>query len=210
MTITVLSDVVLLNGPIQASVKGRNTRKNQRVSSASGQEWINIGPQDKTIREFDIELGPVRRALWIQLESLHEVTEAGAYGFLLQDPKDCTVSGTAGIVAAQTGGGYQAFKRYTEPTSGRHKDRKITRIRAAGLQVFVNGVSTSFTVDANTGTFTSITGNPAANTVTWTGVFYVPVHFLNDTIDWQMDVAGTDPEGRFIAGPSVTLREILE
>jgi uncharacterized protein (TIGR02217 family) len=210
MTITVLSDVVLLESSIEADVKGRNTRKNQRVSSASGSEWINIGPQDKTIREFDIHLAPVRGLLWQLLEALFEVTEGGAFGFLLRDPKDFEVSGTDGVVAAKTGGGYQAFKRYTEPSSGRHKDRKLTRLEAASLQVFVNGVSTSFTVDANTGTFTSIAGNPAANTVTWTGQFYVPAHFLNDLIDWEMVAGGGSVDARFIAGPMVTLREILE
>jgi hypothetical protein len=93
--------------------------------------------------------------------------------------------------------------------SNRHKDRKLTRLKASTITVFVSGVATSFTVDGNTGIFT-ITGNPSAGLVTWAGQFYVPVHFMNDQIDWDMVVAGQDPDGRFYAGPMVTLQEIRE
>jgi hypothetical protein len=45
--------------------------------------------------------------------------------------------------------------------------------------------------------------------LTWSGDFYVPVHFANDEIDWEMILGGTY-DTRLIAGPSVTLQEVRE
>jgi uncharacterized protein (TIGR02217 family) len=208
MSVTVFPDLVLTNQWIEGGVKGRQIRKNQRVSTTNGFESINI-VWDRTLREYDIGIGPLRRSTWQQLETLHEVTEGGAYGFLLLDPKDSTVTVAQGRVAALTGGGYQLYQRKTETVSTRYKDRKITRPKAASVLVYVSGVLTGATVDAETGQLT-ITGNPDAATVTWSGIFYVPVHFLSDTIDWEMLVHGPDPDSRFIAGPLVTLQEIRE
>jgi uncharacterized protein (TIGR02217 family) len=209
MSLIVFNDVVMSNQVLEAGIKGRQIRKNQRVRTANGFESINVGPQSRTMREYDVGIGPLRRAAWQQLEALHEVTEGGAYGFLLIDPKDSTATGGEGVVADLGGGTYQLYKRYTERVSGRYKDRKITRPKTASITVLVSGTPATATIDATTGTLT-ISGNPAANTVTWTGSFYVPVHFLNDQIDWELVAAGVDPEGRFLTGPMVTLQEIFE
>ena len=48
-----------------------------------------------------------------------------------------------------------------------------------------------------------------ADTLTWSGEFYVPVHFANDDIDWEV-VVGGGFSGRIIAGPSVVLQEVRE
>jgi len=209
MTITVFDDVILSNQVIQSGIRGRQIRKNQRISTASGFESINV-LWDKTLREYDVGIGPLRRADWQYLESLFEVTEGGAYGFLLQDPKDHLVATTEGRVADLTdesGSYYQLFKRYTERVSGRYKDRKITR--PVSVQVYVSGVATTSSFDATNGRI-EITGTPDPATVTWSGRFNVPVHFLNDIIDWEMAAAGIDPDGRFMVGPTVTLQEIRE
>jgi uncharacterized protein (TIGR02217 family) len=209
MTITIFADVILKNQWVEGGIKGRSVRKNQRVTSASGIEAINI-VQDKTRREYDIGIAPLRRATWQQLEALFEVTEGGAYGFLLQDPKDSTAAITEGVVAGPiTGspGWFQMFKRYTEPVSGRYKDRKITRPYGP-LQVLVSGVSHTYTVDTTNGRI-NVAGVTDPSTITWSGSFYVPVHFLNDQIDWELVVWGQDPDGRFATGPMVTLEEIL-
>jgi hypothetical protein len=47
------------------------------------------------------------------------------------------------------------------------------------------------------------------DTLTWRGEFYVPVHFMEDEIDWDLARPG-DMEDRLIAGPSVVLQEIRE
>jgi uncharacterized protein (TIGR02217 family) len=49
----------------------------------------------------------------------------------------------------------------------------------------------------------------ANNTLTWSGDFFVPVHFANDEIDWEVLVGGTF-DNRIIAGPSVVLQEVRE
>ena len=100
-------------------------------------------------------------------------------------------------------------KRYTEPVSARTKDRSITRPQALGLVVSISGTPTlSYTLDATTGRLT-IPAAPAAATVTWTGKFYVPVHFMADSIDWDL-LAGGSSEKRLLAGPSVVLSEVRE
>lgn len=211
MSITVLADVILSNQVLSAGVRGRQIRRNQRVSVASGYESINIA-QAITLREFDLGTVPLSRAHWQELESLFEVTEGGAYGFLLMDPKDSTVAAGEGFVAGPiTGfpGVFQLYKRYTEPVSGRIKDRKITRPKT--YQAYIDGSPvTSFSDPANGRT--TITGGSGVDPsrITWVGSFYVPVHFANDQIDWQMDIAGPVPDARFLSGPQVTVREILE
>jgi uncharacterized protein (TIGR02217 family) len=46
-------------------------------------------------------------------------------------------------------------------------------------------------------------------TLTWTGGFYVPVHFATDEIDWTLELAGPAAQ-RLLAGPSVLLQEVRE
>jgi uncharacterized protein (TIGR02217 family) len=210
MTVTVLADVILSNQIIAQGIHGRQIRKNQRVSTASGFESVNI-LWDKTMREYDLGVGPLRRQDWQYLESLFEVTEGGAYGFLLQDPKDFQVSAAEGRVAEvqDAPGYYQLFKRYTERVSSRYKDRKITRPVSLGTTIYVSGVATAAAIDVTNGRLT-ITGDPAPSVVTWAGKFHTPVHFLNDQIEWSMAVAGIDPDGRFYTGQTVTLQEIRE
>jgi hypothetical protein len=72
----------------------------------------------------------------------------------------------------------------------------------------VSGVSHTYTVDTTNGRI-NVAGVTDPSTITWSGSFYVPVHFLNDQIDWELVVWGQDPDGRFATGPMVTLEEIL-
>jgi uncharacterized protein (TIGR02217 family) len=210
MSILVFSDIVFRHSVISAGVKGRQVRKNKRVTTASGFESINI-VWDRTLREFEIATIPLQRADWEYIESIHEITEGGAYGFLLEDPKDSHTTNTTaytqttGVMASLGGGTYQLYKRYKHLASTRYKDRKITRPVASEFQAYdVAGSPLTGTVDANTGIAT-ITGVPA----TWVGRFYVPVHFQSDIIDWTLEASG--PESvRYWSGPSVVFEEIRE
>ena len=79
----------------------------------------------------------------------------------------------------------------------------------------------TLTINLNTSGLIFVTGDPfldggtarkypqPTETLTWAGSFYIPVHFANDEIDWEMVVAG-DYAGRIVAGPSVMLQEIRE
>lgn len=49
----------------------------------------------------------------------------------------------------------------------------------------------------------------ALEALTWTGLFYVPVHFSDDFIDW--DLVRPGPAGtRLMVGPSIALQEVRE
>jgi uncharacterized protein (TIGR02217 family) len=211
MSVEVLADIVLSNQVLSAGVRGRQVRRNQRVAFASGYQSINIA-QAQTLREFDLGTVPLRRTDWQEIEALFEITEGGAYGFLLMDPKDSSVSSAEGKVAGPITGAastFQLFKRYTESVSGRIKDRKITRPNA--VQIYVDGSPVASSPDPATGRVEVSGGSGVDPTrITWSGSFYVPVHFLNDQIDWQLDIAGPTPDARFLSGPMVTVREILE
>jgi uncharacterized protein (TIGR02217 family) len=208
MSITVLSNVIMPPLVIASGVRGKQIRRNSRVTTQGGHEYINI-MWDQTLREFEIGLVPMRREAWQAIETLHEVTEGGAYGFLMFDPKDLSVTTSTGVVAGLGSNQFQLYKRSLHASSGRYKDRKITRPINSTFLVFVNGVQTAATLDDETGIVT-IASNPNPATVTWSGRFYVPVHFMDDSIDWAMVVPHEDPDARFLAGPSTVLQEIRE
>lgn len=309
-SLVVLSDVTLPEIVLAAGVRGRQIRKNQRTETVSGEVSVNID-WDQTLREFEVGYVPMLPGAWQAIEGLHEVTDGGAYGFLMLDPKDSSVPVGSGLLRAWNAGfpvgtigqgfgepSYQLFRRITSVGSTRTKDRKITRpltpvilrngspvtvgaspgnmaidattgqvtfvpdvtqgissitagattvitfasnsgvyaASSAGQRVYLSGVSGSaasalngrshaisaksasspYTLTLNTATtgLTATGGTAArypqvADALTWSGRFYVPVHFANDALDWEL-LRGGPADGRLISGPSVVLREVLE
>lgn len=208
MAITVFDDVILASSVLTAGVKGQNLRRNARVPTDNGYEAINI-IWTQTLRQYTLGVVPLRLEQWQAIETLHEITEGGAYGLLLQDPKDSMVGD--GVMTQVSAGVYQLHKRYLHAASSRFKIRKITRPQASSFAATAAGVPlapASFTLDVTTGRVT-IPSAPAAATLAWTGSFYVPVHFMEDTIDWNLVLSGP-PDQRLVAGPSVVLQEIRE
>jgi uncharacterized protein (TIGR02217 family) len=212
MPITVLPDVILPNSVINAGVRGKNLRQNTRVQTEGGYQSINVG-WARTLRQYEVGTVPMLVSQWRAIETLFEITEGGAYGFLMEDPKDRTASD--GIATVRDGGGYQLFNRYSDPASLRSKSRKITRPRGAGFVVSVNGAPLApgnYTLDETTGRLSipSLSPSPEnAALIAWGGQFFVPVHFADDSIDWEM-VAGGPADARFLSGPSVLLQEVRE
>ena len=306
MSLTVYDDLLLPESIVAAGIRGKNRRSNNRVTSTNGQMQINV-QSDRTLRQFELGVVPLTLAQWAQIEALHEVTEGGAFGFLLSDPKDHTTQAGQGYLQAADGQlllgtvgqgygvpTYRLIKRYTIVTTSRFKDRLITRLQP-DLQVQKNGVNLSAgsgpnqysvsstgvatihedasayldsatvgattTLDFGGGNFASlfavggriwlqgvsgtastvladqaheilsISGNSMvintattgltltgalakrypqpSDSLTWHGQFYVPVHFMDDDIDWEMVLAGND-ESRLVAGPNVVLQEVRE
>lgn len=214
MAITILNDVILPNSVIAAGVRGKNMRLNSRVTTDNGAQAVNV-IWTKTLRQYEIGIAPMNVEQWQAIEAIHEITEGGAFGFLMQDPKDNHVTAGGGIFELidptppdfAPGVYYQMVKRYVDPVSGRTKDRKITRPKGTIL-VYENGVLTAASVSPLDG-IASVAGSPDAETLTWTGSFYVPVHFVDDSIDWEL-VTGGAAGSRFLAGPSVLLQEVRE
>lgn len=209
MPITVFNDVFLPNSVISAGVRGKNMRQNTRTRTQGGFEQVNVN-WTRTLRQYEIGIAPMRVDAWQAIEAIQEITDGGAFGFLIEDPKDNTVTG--GLVGpAYDGSPYQLYKRVTESRSGRYVDRAITRPQALGFQLYKGGIlqaPSSYTLDADKGRLT-ISGNPDPATLTWEGKFYVPVHFMNDEIDWEM-LLGGQMKNRIVAGPSVILEEVRE
>lgn len=206
MTVTVYDDVFLSNDVIAAGVRGKNMRSNSRVALPGGDLDINV-VWSRTLRQYELGFIAMTLAAWQSIETLHEITEGGAFGFLLEDPIDHQVTG--GVMTEVSTGIYQLHKRYLHGASSRYKDRTITRPRAAGFVVTNNGTPVvSYTLDVETGRIT-IPAEPDAEDLAWSGLFYVPVHFMEDTIDWEVIRPGSD-SARLVAGPSVVLQEVRE
>jgi uncharacterized protein (TIGR02217 family) len=213
MAITVYADVIAPNSLWSATVSGKQRRSNNRGIVASGKMQINVG-WTRTMRQYSFGTVPLTVSQWQALEALYEVTDAGAFGFLVQDPKDCSADHTTGKVTA-TGVGspstntYQLNKTTTSVGSSRTYVRTITRPRAASFILHISGVPTlSYTLDADTGVVT-IPSGPAAGVVTWAGIYYIPVHFQSDDLDWDLVAAGA-ADARLMVGPTVILDEIKE
>lgn len=205
MPITVLSDVILPNSIISAGVRGKNQRMNARLQTDNGFDSINV-VWTSTVRQYEIGTVPLLVAQWQAIETLHEITEGGAFGFLMEDPKDNST--TNGVVTEVSAGVYRLHKRYLDGVSGRYKDRAITRPRAAGLVLSTDGPidPSEYTLDPETGLITYIPGQTSLH---WSGRFMVPVHFQDDFIDWSLQRAGTFDQ-RLLCGPSVVLVEVKE
>lgn len=210
MAITVLATVIAPNSLWSSGARGKQMRRNSRVEVQSGEATINV-VWSRTLRQYEIGTVPLTLKQWQALEGLHEVTKGGAYGFLLLDPKDASATdlmGKATLLSASAHT-YQLIKRYTSVGSSLYEDRLIKRPRAAGFVVNISGTpTTSYTLDVDTGIIT-IPADPLASNVTWSGTFYVPVHFLSDEIDWELSIAGAE-DSRLMAGPSVVLAEVRE
>ena len=311
--LTVFADVIVPNTVVAAGIRGKQLRKNSRAVAINGTMQINID-WSRTLRQYELGFVPMAVAQWQAIEGLHEVTEGGAFGMLLQDPKDSGVLITEGLLQAYSaattalvgsmGSGFgtpvhRLHKRYTSAGSSRTKDRAITRpmaagfvLRRAGSPVTLGVAAGNAALDANTGTVTFVpdatsaatsitvgattqvvtTTNPgtliagqrvyltgftgadaalvnnashlinsvtgagpftftlatvttgrvitlgtgtaarypqASEALTWSGSFWVPVHFASDEIDWEL-VASGPIVNRLLAGPSVTLMEVRE
>lgn len=310
--LTVFSDVILPNSLIAAAgLQGRNQRNNARRTSQAGFQNINVN-WARTLRQYELGFIPMLPAQWRQLEGFHEVTEGGAFGFLISDPKDSSVSATEGLMYPLSGTTlvgtiglgygvptYKLHKRMAAAGTTRTKDRQITRpilsgnilkrdaatitlgggagqaalnvdtgvvtlvqdisqgilSITAGATTVINFTSgtpivAAFSVgervylDGLTGTAAAVLNNlshaitakgatsltvstvttglsagasvgtayrypQATEALTWSGSFYVPVHFAGDDIDWSL-AAGGPAESRLIVGNSITLQEVRE
>lgn len=212
MPITVLGDMILPNSLLSSTVTGRIKRVNTRVAHGdTGYMSINA-VSAQSLREYEVDTVPMRQKGWLTLATFFEVTHGGAFGFLIEDPADCVAS-FCGITPMPAVGAqpayYQLHQSYWEAKSGRYLTRPVTRPQANSFQL-LNGDGTPFTgthtLDVTTG---RVTASTDPSTLRWSGRFYVPVHFADDELNWELVSPGAYDQ-RFVKGVSVTLKEIRE
>lgn len=137
MPITVLNDVILPDCIARQGVSGRNVRVNFRSYNRGGYGQATIS-RSRTLRQIDLAIVPLPRDDWETLETLHEVTEGGAYGMLAHDPKDyvCTTGRLrayhGGLDVGGVGEGYgvpvyRMYQRKAAMGTARTFDRRVTR-----------------------------------------------------------------------------------
>ena len=210
MAITVYSDAILKNTTLSSGVSGKTVRMNTRIQMETGMASINSN-WSQSLRQYELASVPRTIDQWREIEALYEITRGGAYGFLVEDPKDFKTTTGTGKCSLVSGATYQLLKRYTFTGSSQYYDRNITRPKSSTVVVTYNGgAAPAYTLDATTGRIT-FTGGAVADVtlLAWTGEFYVPVHFTNDNIDWEL-VAPGPYESRYVAAPSIPLSEIRE
>lgn len=139
MTIIVLPDVIVPKSVIVAGVSGVNSRQNQRSRNQGGYASANV-IRDVTLRAWQIGTGPMKLSAAEQVFALFEVTDAGAYGMLLEDPIDSMITPAngalmgymlgveSGVVGFGNGGPlYGLRKVYAALGSTQKRARAITR-----------------------------------------------------------------------------------
>jgi hypothetical protein len=139
MSIVVYSDVIVPNSVVMAGAVGKQKRQNDRTVNQGGYASVNV-VRDATLREYTLGVIPMTLANWALIEGLYEITDAGAFGMLILDPKDSVVTSSqggflgymAGVENGVVGFGngtpnYGFRKLYTAAGSTRAKARAITR-----------------------------------------------------------------------------------
>lgn len=174
MSVVVLSDVIFPADVIALGVSGINRRRNERVANQAG--FVQITRVwSRTLREYVVGIHPMPAHLWLAVEALHEVTEGGAFGLLLRDPKDSLVAASEGRLQGFAGGQlvgtmgqghgvptYRLHKRYAARGTSRTHDRRITRpiatpaVTRAGNPVTVGAGAGQISHDLHTGSVTFV------------------------------------------------------
>ena len=118
-----------------------------------------------------------------------------------------TFANGSGIIAAMSVGQrvYITGITGTAATTLNGLSHAITAKDAGLFTLTISTATTGLTATAGT----AYKYPQASESLTWTGSFYVPVHFASDDLDW--DILRSGPaDTRIIAGPSVTLLEVRE
>lgn len=137
--VVVLEDVILDECVFLAAASGRQSRQNDRTANQGGFATVNV-VRDVTLRQFNLGVKPLFVEDWKEIEGVYEITDAGAFGFLVKDPKDQVVGETEGALQGYMAGvefgtpgfgngtpTYGLRKLYKARSSTRTRGRPITR-----------------------------------------------------------------------------------
>lgn len=196
MSITVYNDVILPSSVISAGIRGKQIRSNARAQNQGGFATINV-IWDDTLRQYELGVKPMLVSAWQAIEGLQEITDSGAYGFLMLDPKDQEVNTGEGLLqpyltanVGTIGFGYgiptyRLAKQYTTISSSRTKNRRISRpvsaaVTRGGSPVTVGVAAGNISLNSDTGTVTFVADESQAITSITTGATTV-LNFANGT-----------------------------
>lgn len=186
----------------------------RRVVTPAGYAQVNQ-LFDQALMRFDVSSGVKSLDDCHELIRFFNVMQANDAVVLFTDKTDFKSCAPQQVVSATdshigTGDGadvtFQLSKRYS--AGGLNYDRRITRPVAGTVKVAVAGVEktigSDFTVNTTTGLVTMST--PPANLAEVTAGFhfYVPVDFVDSSLDWVLE--------KFIAGSlgNIILEEVVE
>ncbi|GER21452.1 hypothetical protein [Variovorax boronicumulans] len=140
--IVVLPSVIVPKGIVLAGLSGVHSRQNERSRNQGGFGTVNV-IRDVTLRAWQVGTGPMDLALSEQLFGIYEVTDAGAYAMLYEDPIDSTFSVGNGALQGYLAGdefgavgfgngtpNYGVRKIYTARGSALTRARALTRFIA--------------------------------------------------------------------------------
>lgn len=161
-SIIVHNDLVLpCDTVLAAGLQVTLQRANERARASNGNIAVNV-LQSRTLRKVRFDARALTFELLQELIGLFEATDAGAEGFLMEDPMDSFTDGE-GVLVPLGGGGspgfgygvpqYQMSKQYRALGTSVVKSRRITRPELAA-EVQRNGVPVLPGIDNETGIVT--------------------------------------------------------
>jgi hypothetical protein len=140
--IVVYSDVIVPYSVLRAGATGKLTRQNDRTVNQGGYATANV-VRDVTMRQYTLGVKPMALEDWERVQGAYEVTDAGAFGMLLEDPTDSRVGAAEGLMAGYMSGVefgaigagngtplYGLRKLYKAFSSTRSRARIVTRPKA--------------------------------------------------------------------------------
>jgi hypothetical protein len=216
MTIVVYEDVIVPNSVILAGVSGRQMRENTRTRNQGGYATVNA-VRDVTLREYQLGIAPMKVDAWQAIEGLYEITDAGAFGMLLEDPKDSSVTAAQGALQGYMTGvesgvlgfgngtpNYGIRKVYTAAGSSRKSARAVTRLKGTAsllrggspVTIGVSAGNAAISAGPSYVTFVadttrSLTGMALGATTTVTLSTAIPGLVLGGKL-WLQGMAGAD------------------
>lgn len=165
------------------------TRWQTNYSSGRSGAQVRNGDWEDALRRFNAAYGLKTLADQAVLESWFLVCQGPVIGFLLRDEKDYQIAqGTNGAMVNLNPGTDTIFQISKTYTNGyRSYIRRITRPESGTLTVYDAAhalISSGYSVDYTTGKVTFTTQQTGARYASCN--FYVPVHFKEDEIPWDI------------------------
>lgn len=171
MPSTILDDVIFPDSIIAVAARGKKSFATQISTSAAGYENRNA---TRSLPKRQYEVGAVARtaAQWAQIDALHDVVFGSAYGFLLKDPTNNSVTSTTGLMrplpaslsgtlgTAGLGYGVPSYRLLKRNTFlARNSDRDVRKPISSTVGLLRNGGAVTIGASAGNAAIDAVNGN---------------------------------------------------